>query len=119
MYLRASLDRRILVLNLPRGSSARFTAPARGGVTCLCDFARGNAPLSSSRLLLLVAPMKPTVFPLPLVGFAFRFEFLRVPRKPANDHKQPVLTFELVEALKREVSPHILRDIGVDRSRTD
>jgi hypothetical protein len=69
--------------------------------------------------LLLVAPMKPTVFPLPLVGFAFRFEFIRVPRKPANDHKQPVLTFEFVEALKRELSPHILRDIGVDRSRTD
>ena len=62
--------------------------------------------------------MKPTVFPLPLIGFAFRFEFIRVPRKPANDHKQPVLTL-FVEALKREVSPYILRDIGVDRSRTD
>ena len=119
MHLRASLDRRILVLNLPRGSSARFTVTARGGVTCLCDFARTDAPLSSSHLLLLVAPMKPTVFPPPLVGFAFRFEFIRVPRKPANDHKQPVLTFDFVESLKREVSPHILRDIGVDRRRTD
>ncbi|MPR10077.1 hypothetical protein [Microvirga tunisiensis] len=63
--------------------------------------------------------MKPTVFPLPLVGLAFRFEFIRVPRKPANDHKRPVLAFEFVEALRREMSPHILRDIGVDRSRSD
>ena len=119
MLLRGSRNKRFLVLKLPRGSSARFTATARGGVTCLCDFARANAPLSSSQLLLLVAPMKPTVFPLPLVGFAFRFEFIRVPRKPANDHKQPVLTFEFIEALRRDVSPYILRDIGVDRSRTD
>jgi hypothetical protein len=63
--------------------------------------------------------MKPTVFPLPIVGFAFRFEFIRVRRKPANDHKRPALTFEFVEALRCEVSPHILRDIGVDRSRSD
>jgi hypothetical protein len=69
--------------------------------------------------LLLVAPMKPTVFPLPFVGFAFRFEFFRVRRKPANDYQRPVLTFDFVEALRREVSPHILRDIGVDRSRSD
>jgi hypothetical protein len=63
--------------------------------------------------------MNPTVFPLPFVGLAFRFEVIRVPREPANDHEQPVLTFDFVEALKRDVSPHILRDIGVDRSRTD
>jgi len=63
--------------------------------------------------------MKPTVFPLPFVGFAFRFEFIRVRRKPANDHKRPTLTFELIEALRREVSPHILRDIGIDRSRSN
>jgi hypothetical protein len=114
-------------LKLPRGSSARFTATARGGVTCLCVFARTNAPLSSSRLLLLVAPVKPTVFPLPLVGFAFRFEFLRVPRRPANDHKRPLATAELdhllrhefQQELRHELSPHMLRDVGLDRSRAD
>jgi hypothetical protein len=63
--------------------------------------------------------MKPTVFPLPFVGFAFRFEFIRVRRKPANDLKPPILTFKFVEALRREVSPHTLRDTGIDRSRSD
>ena len=63
--------------------------------------------------------MNPTVIPLPFVGFAFRFEFIRVRPKPANDHKRPVLTFDFIEALRREVSPHILRDIGVDRSWSD
>ncbi|WP_154660934.1 hypothetical protein [Microvirga lotononidis] len=69
--------------------------------------------------------MKPTVFPLPFVGFAFRFELLRVPRGPANDHKRPLTTAELdpflhhdlEQALRHELSPHMLRDIGVDRSR--
>ncbi|WP_201842814.1 hypothetical protein [Microvirga zambiensis] len=63
--------------------------------------------------------MKPTVFPLPFVGYAFRFEFIRVRRKPAKDHKHPILIFEFAEALRREISPHILRDIGIDRSRAD
>jgi hypothetical protein len=68
--------------------------------------------------------MKLTVFPLPFVGFAFRFEILRVQRKLANGHKRPVLKSKLLEALKREVSPHevsphIVRDIGIDRSRSD
>lgn len=122
-----SLNSKILIMKLPRGSSARFAATARGGVTCLCDFARTNAPLSSSFLLLLVAPMKPTVFPLPFVGFAFRFEFLRVPRRPANDHARPMATaeldhllrHELEQTLRHELSPHMLRDVGVDRSRAD
>ena len=68
--------------------------------------------------------MKPTVFPLPFVGFAFRFEFVRVPRRPANDHKRTVATAELdhllrrelEQALRHELSPHMLRDVGVDRS---
>jgi hypothetical protein len=71
--------------------------------------------------------MKPTVFPLPFVGFAFRFEFVRVPRRPANDTKRPVATteldhllrHELERALRHELSPHMLRDVGVDRSRAD
>jgi hypothetical protein len=71
--------------------------------------------------------MKPTVFPLPFVGFAFRFEFLRVPRRPANDHKRPLATAELNHLLRRELrqelrhelSPHMLRDVGLDHSRTD
>jgi len=71
--------------------------------------------------------MKPTVFPLPFVGFAFRFEFLRVPHRPANDRKHPVVTteleqllrHELEQALRYELSSHMLRDVGIDRSRTD
>jgi len=63
--------------------------------------------------------MKPTVFPLPFVGFAFRFEFLRIPRKPANDQKPPVLTFEFIESMRRQFNAHVLRDIGIDRSRMD
>ena len=71
--------------------------------------------------------MKPTVFPLPFVGLAFRFEFVRVPRRPANDHKRAVATaeldhllrHELEQALRHELSPHMLRDVGVDRSRAD
>jgi hypothetical protein len=71
--------------------------------------------------------MKPTVFPLPFVGFAFRFEFFRVRRKPANDTRRPVATIELdhllrhelEQALRHELSPHMLRDVGVDRSRAD
>jgi hypothetical protein len=71
--------------------------------------------------------MKPTVFPLPFVGFAFRFEFLRVPRRPANDHKRPVATaeldhllrHELQQALRHELSPHMLRDVGLDRGRAE
>jgi hypothetical protein len=71
--------------------------------------------------------MKPTVFPLPFVGFAFRFEFFRVRRKPANDTRRPVATIELdhllrhelEQALRHELSPYMLRDVGVDRSRAD
>jgi len=71
--------------------------------------------------------MKPTVFPLPFVGFAFRFELIRVPRRPANDRKRLVATteldqplrLELEQALRHELSPHMLRDVGIDRSRTD
>jgi hypothetical protein len=71
--------------------------------------------------------MKPTVFPLPFVGFAFRFEFVRVPRRPANDRTRPVVTSELEQplrhelelALRHELSPYMLRDVGVDRSGTD
>lgn len=71
--------------------------------------------------------MKSTVFPLPFVGLAFRFELLRVPRKPANDHKRPLTTaeldhllrHELEHALRHELSPHMLRDVGVDRSRAE
>ena len=71
--------------------------------------------------------MKPTVFPLPFVGLAFRFELVRVPRWPANDRKRPLATSELDQllrhelehALRRELSPRMLRDVGVDRSRTD
>jgi hypothetical protein len=61
--------------------------------------------------------MKPTVFPLPFVGFAFRFELFRVPRRPANDRKPPTITFEFEEALRTKLSAHILRDIGIDTSR--
>jgi len=71
--------------------------------------------------------MKPTVFPLPFVGFAFRFEFVRLLRRPANDTKPPVATserdhlerHEVEQALRHELSPHMLRDVGVDRSRAD
>ena len=71
--------------------------------------------------------MKPTVFPLPFVGFAFRFELVRVPRRPANDRKQPLAIneldrlqrHELEHSLRHDLSPHMLRDVGVDRSRTD
>ena len=69
--------------------------------------------------------MKPTIFPLPFVGFAFRFEFFRVRRKPANDRKRLVVTSELKQTLRRELeqalrhelSPYMLRDVGVDRSQ--
>ncbi|HZH10550.1 MAG TPA: hypothetical protein VEZ24_09275 [Microvirga sp.] len=61
--------------------------------------------------------MKSTVFPLPFVGFAFRFEFIRVPRKPANDPKPPIVTAELEKALRNTLSAHMLRDIGIDKSR--
>jgi len=63
--------------------------------------------------------MKPTVFPLPFVGFAFRFEFIRVPRKPANDRNPPVDTTELEKALRNTLNAHMLRDIGVDKSRCE
>jgi len=63
--------------------------------------------------------MKPIVFPLPFAGFVFRFEFVRVSRKPANDHKPPALTSEFVESMRRQFSARILRDIGIDRSRSD
>ena len=71
--------------------------------------------------------MKPTVFPLPFVGFAFRFELVRVPRRPAHDRQRAVgtaeldqsLRYELEQALRHELSPYMLRDVGVDRSRTD
>ena len=71
--------------------------------------------------------MNPTVFPLPFVGLAFRFEFVRVPRRPANDHARPVTTaeldhllrHELQRELRHELSPHMLRDVGLDHSRTD
>ena len=71
--------------------------------------------------------MKPTVFPLPFVGFAFRFELVRVPRRAANDRKRLVVTseleqtlrHELEQALRHELSPYMLRDVGVDCSRTD
>ena len=71
--------------------------------------------------------MNPTVFPLPFVGLAFRFEFVRVPRRPANDHGRPVATaeldhllrHELQQELRHELSPHLLRDVGLDHSRTD
>jgi len=63
--------------------------------------------------------MKPTVFPLPFVGFGFRFEFFRVRRKPANDTRRPVATIELDHLLRHELSPYMLRDVGVDRSRAD
>jgi hypothetical protein len=63
--------------------------------------------------------MKPIVFPLPIFGFAFRFEFIRVARKPANDHKPPILTFDFVESMRQQFNPHMLRDIGIDRSRLE
>ena len=74
-----------------------------------------------------MAPMKPTVSPLPFVGYAFRFELVRVPRRPANDRTRPVVTteleqplrHELEQMLRHELSPYMLRDVGVDRSRAD
>ena len=66
-----------------------------------------------------MAPMKPTVSPLPFVGYAFRFELVRVPRRAANDRKRLVVTSELEQTLRHELSPYMLRDVGVDCSRTD
>jgi hypothetical protein len=63
--------------------------------------------------------MKSTVFPIPFVGFAFRFEIIPVRRKPANDRTPRVVTFQFVESLRKDLSAHILRDIGIDRSRMD
>jgi len=63
--------------------------------------------------------MKPIVFPLPFVGFVFRLEFVRVSRKPASNHKPPVLTFEFVESMRRQFNAQVLRDIGIDKSHTD
>ena len=63
--------------------------------------------------------MKPIIFPLPFFGLAFRFEFVRVARKPANDPKPPVPTFEFVESMRRQFNAHILQDIGIDKSRLE
>jgi hypothetical protein len=67
--------------------------------------------------------MKPTVFPLPFVGFAFRFELVRVPRRPANDRKRPLTTteldhllrHELEQALRHELSPHMMMCVTTQR----
>jgi hypothetical protein len=71
--------------------------------------------------------MKPTVFPLPFLGFAFRFEVIPVPRRPANDRQPAVVTAELEASILKELnadfrtklSPHLLKDIGLDRSACD
>jgi hypothetical protein len=55
--------------------------------------------------------MKPTVFPLPFVGFAFRFEFVRVPRRPANDHKRTVATAELDHLLRHELEQALRHEL--------
>jgi hypothetical protein len=47
--------------------------------------------------------------------------------RPANDHKRPVATAELDHLLRHELqrelrhqlSPHMLRDVGLDHSRAD
>lgn len=78
----------------------------------------GRTPRPLSFPLLVIA-MRTLVLPVPLIRLLLRVEIVPVARRPANDIRKDFIRHTLAEALRRELSPRILQDIGLDRSRQD
>jgi hypothetical protein len=63
--------------------------------------------------------MRPFILPVPLIGLLLRIEFVPVARRPANDVRFPPASTVIAASLRRELSPRVLQDIGLDQSRCD
>ena len=61
--------------------------------------------------------MTRVTLPIPLLRLTLRIEFVRVAFRSTNRAAPRPTRFELKEALRRELSPHLLRDVGLDDSR--
>lgn len=63
--------------------------------------------------------MRPFILPVPLIGLLLRIEFVPIARRPANDVRSYPIRTLVPASLRRELSPRVLQDIGLDRSRCD
>jgi hypothetical protein len=61
--------------------------------------------------------MTQVTLPIPVFRFALRIELVRVAFRPTNRVARRSRQVELREALRSELSPHLLRDVGLDDSR--
>ncbi len=81
------------------------------------SFGPGYGVLSTCKLLEVT--MTQVTLPNALLRLASRLEFVKVVFRPTNGVVPRPTRVELKEALRKEVSPHLLRDVGLDDSRSD
>ena len=62
--------------------------------------------------------MTQVTLPIPLLRLALRVEFVRVAFRSTNGVAPRPTRVELKEAFRKELSPHLLRDVGLDDSRS-
>jgi hypothetical protein len=62
--------------------------------------------------------MTEVTLPFLLLRLSLRVEFVQVPFRTTNRVASRPTRVELKKALRRELSPHLLRDVGLDDSRT-
>jgi hypothetical protein len=55
--------------------------------------------------------------PFPFVRFALRLDFERATSRPQSQAPPRLTREQLRERFRRELSPHLLRDVGLDDSR--
>jgi hypothetical protein len=63
--------------------------------------------------------MRPIILPVPLIGVLLRVEIVPIGRRPAKDAGTRIAREAALSALQRELSPRLLRDIGLDNSRSE
>jgi hypothetical protein len=100
------------------GEPILVTTTAEGGVSCPCDFARTRTA-SSPPMKLLWESMKQVTLPFPFVWLTIRVEPAADARRRARFVASPPPTGTSKAAQKLLLSPHLLRDIGLDDSRRD
>jgi hypothetical protein len=63
--------------------------------------------------------MTQVTLPNALLRLALRVAFVKAAFRPRNRVVPRPTRVELKEALRKELSPHLLRDVGLDDSRSD
>jgi hypothetical protein len=84
---------------------------------CTFDLQKPDPPCPN--LVRKVIPMFTLTVPFPFLRLALHVELARVVRTRPTSTAPPLSRSELRERLRREVSQHLLRDVGLDDSRSE